>query len=97
LLTTGDVVVNAVTVIASIAALLVSLKRRHVSRVDELRRIGEEAVLIAKRKSSDGLSVDRLALETAILLDVQQDGKRDYTRQQLWASVEAALARDAGK
>ncbi len=94
MLTTGDVIVNAITVIASIAALAISLKRKHTSRVDELRRIGEEAVLIAKRKAADGLPVDRLALETAILLDVQQDGKRDYTRQQLWASVEAALARD---
>ncbi len=88
---------NAIAVLVSVAALAINLRRRHLSRVEELRRIGEESVLIAKAKAVDGLSVERLALETAILLDIQQDGKRDYTRQQLWGAVQAALARGAAK
>jgi hypothetical protein len=90
-----DVLPNVIATVASLLALVVAALNRKSSRTSELRKIGEDAVLIAKRKSGDGLPLERMALETAVLLDVQQDGKKDYTREQLWASVQAALARDS--
>lgn len=87
-----NIALDVAPIILSIAALAVSLLRRRRSRAEELRIIGEESVAVAVLKAHDGISVERLALETALLIDLR-DGKKDFTRDQLWAAVQAALSR----
>lgn len=87
-----ELAINAVALIASVAAITLQLVRKGQSRQDELRRIGEDALAAAKLHAKDGIDPGRQALEVAILLDAR-DGKRDYSREQLWASVQAAISR----
>lgn len=87
-----ELAINVVALVASLAAVTMQLVRRQQSRQDELRRIGEDALATAKLHARDGIDINRQALEVAILLDMK-DGKRDYSREQLWASVQAAVSR----
>lgn len=81
-----------VSIVTSLVSLGLSLRRKHVDRMDQLRQIGEESVDVALNNASSGIPVRRTALEVAILHDLR-DGKQDFTREQLWASVEAACSR----
>lgn len=78
--------------VLSIASLAVALLRKQQSRMAELRAIAEDAVAVARANASDGIPLRRTALEAAILQDLR-DGKRDFSREQLWAAVEAAISR----
>lgn len=78
--------------ILSAVSLGLTLFRRHKFRSLELRNIGELSLDTAAGQNHKEIGIARAALETALLIDMK-DGKQDFTREQLWAAVEGAMAR----
>lgn len=87
-----EAIILGINTLISLAASVWAWKRRKESRQEELRILGEQSVDVAVANGSSGIPLRRTAFETAVLLDLK-DGKRDFSREQLWASVEAAISR----
>lgn len=81
----------AVNALVSIAALFFALRKRHDAKEAVLDRKANEAILYAKAKPQPGIPVERVALQAAILSDMADNGKRDFTDGQLLVAIRARL------
>jgi hypothetical protein len=87
-----ELILSVASIALSLASMALILFRRRESRQGELQLIARQAVAAARSKAQDGLPLQRLALETALLLDLR-DGKQDFSREQLWAAISAEVGK----
>lgn len=83
------IVACAVNALVSIAALIAALRKRHDAKEATLARVVSDAVAYAKATPQNGIPAERVALQAAILADMKDNGKRDFTDGQLLVAIRA--------
>ena len=83
------IVACAVNALVSIAALVAALKKRHDAKEATFDRIIEDAILYSKATPQNGIPREGVALQAAILADMKDNGKRDFTDGQLLVAIRA--------
>jgi hypothetical protein len=89
---------NLIDHIASGAAVLIALVsaffnwRKKPNRLDTRARLVAESVAYGRAHQKPGIPLERTCLECAILLDMKDNGKRDFSDAELFVSIRAALA-----
>ena len=78
-----------INTLVSIAALIAALRKRADAREAALSRIVEDAILYSAATKQSGIPRERVALQAAILSDMKDNGKRDFTDGQLLVAIRA--------
>lgn len=86
-----EIAINIITAILSLASLGIALRRRHDARGAILSRICDDAIAYAKASKQPGIPLEKTALEAAILADLKDNGKRDFTDAQLLIAIRGRL------
>jgi hypothetical protein len=66
--------------------------RKKPNRLDARARLVAESVAYGRAHQKPGIPLERTCLECAILLDMKDNGKRDFSDAELFVSIRAALA-----
>lgn len=84
-----NIIAGLVNAVLSIVALIMSLRKRHDAREATLNRIVDDAILYSAATKQNGIPRERVALQAAILSDMKDNGKRDFTDGQLLVAIRA--------
>jgi len=88
-----ELALHVANITISAVAIVLALRKHTDAKNNTLRRIVGDAVAYAGATKHDGIPTERVALQAAILADLKDNGKRDFTDGQLLVSIRAALHR----